>query len=442
MKEVTKQFASVFQFRKVSAFNYVFPPMKLPLLLVFTFCAHLSGYSEAGRIVKGELDLSNWDPHRESVVPLTGEWRFYWLDLLTTDQLDQNPFSFAQLSIPWNEQLIDGKTLPNVGYATYALRIKLPADLTEVAFEVPAVFNCYSFWINDKLICASGQVGSSPDKTIPRWKPNTVLVKVPAQTIHVVFQIANFQNTRGGCAEVMRIGEADHLIWLDGVYHTTGKTLVIFCALLWLTGMIIFYYSRPVNILYFSFLSLAYMLRFLFSDLYLAIDFGIDLPWIVAAKIEYATVPLIIITAAMFMGSIYPREFKKPAQVFFQITSLVSLALIIFVPSGGLMPLLTFLQILGLFLAAYSAYSIVQALLINRSGAWISALSMGAFVLVASYNIYAFIMVLDLNRTLIHAGYASALILCAISLFYRTPLRLKTESNQTLRYEDFFPADK
>jgi hypothetical protein len=64
-------------------------------------------------------------------------------------------------------------------------------------------------------------------------------------------------------------------------------------------------------------------------------------------------------------------------------------------------------------------------------------LSMGVLIIVASYNTYAFIMVLDLNRAFIHFGYACALSLAAFSLFYRTPLRIMQEENEILSYEDF-----
>ncbi|HCZ37702.1 MAG TPA: hypothetical protein DHV26_17420 [Cytophagales bacterium] len=108
------------------------------------------------------------------------------------------------------------------------------------------------------------------------------------------------------------------------------------------------------------------------------------------------------------------------------------------IPSEGLTPILLLLQVLGLSLAVYCSISILRAVVINRSGAWVTALSMVMFIVVASYNVYAFIMVLDLNRAFIHIGYASAISLAAFSLMYRTPLRLKQEDSEMLRYEDLY----
>lgn len=412
--------------------------MRAYLLLLYILLYQFSSAAENPVASKGELDLTNWNPKQLPTISLAGEWRFYWQELLSASQLNSRAYSLAQLTIPWNEQEIDGKVLSKNGYATYALQIKLPPSINEVAFAVPAVFNSYAFWVDDKLICNSGQVGKSEAETTPRWQPQTVRVKVTSPSVVVLFQIANFQNTRGGCAEVMRMGDAEYLSWLSDVYHTTGKTLVAFCALLFIGGIAVYYLTEAKGYLHLAFLCFAYMLRFLFSDLYLATDFEIDLPWIAAAKIEYATVPLIVFTAATFISGIYPKEFKRAARIFFQVSSAIALLSIVLIPSEGLTPILLLLQVLGLSLSVYCSISILRAVVINRSGAWVTALSMVMFIIVASYNLYAFIMVLDLNRAFIHIGYASAISLAAFSLMYRTPLRLKQEDSEMLRYEDLY----
>ncbi|MBX2899262.1 MAG: hypothetical protein KF775_06415 [Cyclobacteriaceae bacterium] len=413
--------------------------MKFLPPLLFGLCLSLGVQAAAlPEVVKGELNLDGWDSRQIPTIPLTGEWRFYWQQLLTASELASHPHSYAQLSIPWNEQLIDGKSFAKTGFATYALHIKLPAGITEIAFVVPAVFNSYAFFKDDELICKSGRVANNPQDALPKWQPQTVRVKVASTEATIVFQISNFENTRGGCAEVMRLGDPEYVIWLNDLYHTTGKLLILFCAVLFVAGLVIFYLTGARSFFHLSLLGLAFMLRFLFSDLYLALDLGIELPWLVAAKLEYATVPMIVIAATTFMAGIYPNEFRKFACIFFQVTSAILILAIILVPSGGLTPLLFLMQILGLTLAIYCTVTILRAMVINRSGVWLNALSMGVLIVVASYNIYTFIAVIDLNRAIIHSGYAIALSLSAFSLIYRTPLRLRQEESERLRYEDLY----
>jgi hypothetical protein len=103
-----------------------------------------------------------------------------------------------------------------------------------------------------------------------------------------------------------------------------------------------------------------------------------------------------------------------------------------------LSPLLLVLQVMGLALVLYTIFVIMKALIFPRTGAWVSALGTGVFALVGFYNIYAFITLIDLDRTIIHSGYALALILNVASLMYRTPLRLRTEEQDMLRFSDFY----
>lgn len=386
---------------------------------------------------QGMIDLRSWNTNDHPMISLDGEWQFYWNRLLLYSALKKERPSFAQLSIPWNEQLIDGKYLPNNGCATYALKILMP-PMDSVAFAVPAVFNSYAFYVNDKLICSSGKVGTSAAEMVPQWRPRTVSIAAPGDTLQVIFQIANFQETRGGCSERMQIGTTSYLVGMDSAYHTSGFALIILFLITTAVGFIIYFLVRSSGFLFLALLAFAYVIRFLFSDLYFYYDFGIDVNWAWAARIEYITIPLIVLFASLFMATIYPREFKRAILYVFVILNLSLILVIIFSPFSIFSTLLLILQVVGLALVLYTIYAILRALTFQRKGAWVSALSTGVFALVAFYNIYAFITATDLNRTIIHSGYALALILNVISLQYRTPVRLRSEEQDILRFSDLY----
>lgn len=410
----------------------------LSVILLVLLTSYEVFSADPGPVKRGVLDLRTWNYKENPVVALDGEWEFYWNRLLLFKDMPRNAKgSFAQVSIPWNEQLIDGKNLPKDGCATYALRILLP-KMDSVAFAVPAVFNSYAFWVNDELICSSGKVAIRQEEMIPQWQPQTVSVANPGDTLKVIFQIANFQHTRGGCAEIMRIGTTTYLQDLDSTYRTSGIALIILFFVTSLAGFIIYFILRSRGFLFLGLLSLAYTVRFLFSDLYFYYDFGIDTNWIWAAKIEYSTIPLIILAASFFMAALYPQEFKKTMLYFFAFTNAILVLVVFFSPSSMFSPLLVLLQVMGLALVVYTIFVVMKALIFPRTGAWVSALGTGVFALVGFYNIYAFITLIDLNRTIIHSGYAVALILSAVSLTYRTPLTLRTEEQDMLRFSDFY----
>jgi hypothetical protein len=387
---------------------------------------------------QGVLDLREWSSDEKPALSIDGEWEFYWNKLVLSKDVANNKIpTFAQLSVPWNEQLINGRSLPNDGCATYVLKILMP-EMDSVAFAVPAVFNSYAFWVNDKLICKSGQVGTSAATTVPRWRPNTVSVASPGDTLYVVFQIANFQQTRGGCSEQMRIGTTSYLQGMHATYRTSGIALIIFFTIASVAGFIIYFILRPPGFLFLAWLSLAYTIRFMFSDLYFYYDLGLNIPWQWAARIEYITMPFIVLCGALFLATIYPQEFKRVILYFFVSVNALLIVVIAFCPSSLFSPLVLALQLIGLALVMYSIYAILKALIFQRKGAWVSALGTGVFAMIGFYNIYVFIMMGDLNRTFIHCGYALALLLNVISLLYRTPVRLRHEEQDTLRFSDLY----
>jgi hypothetical protein len=414
----------------------ILPGMKARFAIIFLMITCLNAWSFDFR--HGTLDLTEWNTSTQPVISLNGEWEFYWNKLLLSRDLKRHQGALAQLSIPWNEQLIDGQYLPKDGCATYALRILLPPGMDNVSFAVPAVFNCYAFWVNDKLICSSGKVGTTAAETTPRWRPQTVSVATTGDTLRVIFQIANFQHTRGGCAEIMRIGTTSYLAKMDSVYHVSGMTIIILFLIIAVAAFSIYFIVRIPSFRFVTFLCLAYTLRFLFSDLYYYYDFNIDIGWEWAARIEYSTIPLIVLSASLFIANIYPLEFKKGILYFFVIADALLVVITFVTPLPLISPLLVVLQVVGLMLGGYTIYVVLIALIAQRKGAWVTAVGTGVFATVGFYNIYAFITLSDLNRIFIHSGYALAMVLNVVSLLYRTPMRLRSEEEDILRFSDFY----
>lgn len=89
---------------------------------IFTFFIFVSfSFSSFGQVfeevVRGKLDLRNWNPDTQPVVSLDGEWIFQWEQLLTWNELANGSKTYADFSTPWSEQLINGNKLPNNGFA-------------------------------------------------------------------------------------------------------------------------------------------------------------------------------------------------------------------------------------------------------------------------------------------------------------------------------------
>ncbi len=423
---------------EIPIFRKMIKPMRYVLTLLVL--PVLYGQAVASVPRQGVIDLRQWDPTVQPVVNLSGEWVFYWDALLGAKDINLDLPVYAQLSIPWSEQVIGGKELPGNGFATYYLRILAP-DVDSVAFWVPAVFNSYAFWVNDQLLAESGNVAADPSEMVPQWLPSTVSIPVTGDTLHVIFQIANFQNTRGGCAEVMRIGAKDHIERVSSMYEFSGLALIILFSLTGLSCCVIYFIFRTRAFLFLGLLAFAFALRFLFSDLYFYRYLLLKPSWAWVARLEYSSIPLIVVAGSFFMRSIYPQEFKRWALYTLVAINGVLIMVTVFAASSIFSPLLIFLQFAALMMLLYSLYVILNALIFGRKGALFSAFGALIFTLVGVYNIYAFLTLADLNRIIIHSGYAVALIFNVVSLLYRTPVRLLSEEQDILRFSDFYKED-
>lgn len=412
----------------------------LHALALMTLSVLMSLASPAQTPANGTLDLRSWDPTQTPTVNLNGEWAFFWKELILSDEARRRKPVYAQLSVPWSEQRIGGQYLENNGFATYYLRILTP-DVDTVAFAVPAVFNSYAFFVNDKLMAESGHVSADPADMVPRWLPATARVPVTSDTLHVIFQIANFQDTRGGCAEVMRIGDKDHVKKMWAMYEFSGLALIVLFGMTGLITSVIYFIFRTEAFLYLGLLAFAFTLRFLFSDLYFYRHFLMDPSWDTVARLEYCSIPLIVIAGSFFMRSIYPQEFRRWALYGLVALNGVLVAATVLVPSSVFSPLLVVIQFAALVMLLYSVYTILNAMIFRRRGAWVSAFGAFIFVSVGVYNVYAFLTLADLNRVLIHTGYFVALTLNLMSLIYRTPVRLRSEEQDILRFTDFYKEE-
>lgn len=405
------------------------------ILLIAAFGGHAQN---ADPVVKGKLDLRTWKAE-QGIVSLEGEWLFTWNALLQWDEIDPRKAALISFSRPWNEQLVNKAELPGTGFATYAAQILLPSWADSLALEVPAVYNAHELWVNDNLVCANGKVGTSETEMTPEWRPLTVKLKDIGDTLRIVFHVSNFHTSRGGPASAMRLGTIDELMNATDAYKLSARSLIIFFVALALLFFIFFVLSpNHIMLLYFSGLALTFGIRFLFSDYYPYYDFGIRLPWLLAARIEYISVPLMTTLGILFICSIYPLDFNRRVRVAFLVINLILIFFICLAPPSILSELLLLIQICTFAFLIYVIFAVSRALIYERPGAWLTAVGIVIFALAGIYNLFAIFYFMELNRIIIHSAYTLAMIMNALSLLYRTPIRIRQEEQNILRYSDLY----
>ena len=89
--------------------------------------------------IRGVMDLSDWNFERDGPVDLSGQWEFYWQQLLRPSDFHRAARSPIYIQVPgiWNGRIVRGHKLTGDGYATYRLRITMPLQRHLASGEKP-----------------------------------------------------------------------------------------------------------------------------------------------------------------------------------------------------------------------------------------------------------------------------------------------------------------
>jgi hypothetical protein len=171
----------------------------------------------------GILDLRDWNFTRSGIADLNGQWEFYWKSLYTPssfDTLSIKPSKFSNVPDFWNK-LIPGKGIfePGFGYATYRLKVLLPASHDSLALKFLTISSAYKLFINGKEILNVGEIGTSKQTAVASYTPAIVLVTPEKDQLDIIIQVSNFDYATGGIWDIVKVGtqEQIHKFWLKNI---------------------------------------------------------------------------------------------------------------------------------------------------------------------------------------------------------------------------------
>lgn len=171
-------------------------------------------------VQQGVLDLAWWNPDDNPVIPLDGEWEFYWNQLLTPDdfrQLSKLPdvggVSYMKVPSPWNGKLINGVKLPVYGAATYRMVLTGLSYSGELALKKTNIRFASEIYVNGRKLLADGQA-SGDNKSGYRSgnRPQLGVFSANQGRIEIIVQAANYDYVNSGIVDSLRFGSADRLI--------------------------------------------------------------------------------------------------------------------------------------------------------------------------------------------------------------------------------------
>jgi sensor histidine kinase YesM len=198
--------------------------------------------------IHGRMKLQDWDMQHTKVLPLDGEWEFYWEQLLTPeDFLSQNeskPELTGYMQVPglWNEKKFGGRETPVFGYATYRL------VLEEIPFrgmlglkKGNARFSC-RIYINGKELLSDGVPAEQASVYKSGNTPQLGLFSIEDGTVEILVQVANYEYINSGIPVSLEIGSEDDI--MHSYQKNNLLSLAVF-AILWTIALLhlIFFFA-------------------------------------------------------------------------------------------------------------------------------------------------------------------------------------------------------
>ena len=323
----------------------------------------------------GKIDLTNSPPNE--LIPLNGEWTFYWNQLLFPDEIQQHrPTTIIPLPKLWSNFVYEGgKAFPKQGYGTFLLTLNIHEQEVgkQKAIYMPTFLTAYKLYIDGKQMGKMGEVGISKETMKPKFSPQVITFIPKSKEVSILIQTSNFYHIKSGVQKEILYGDAELVIaFKEKAVAKNGFLFAIFILIS--LYHFLFYLNRKHEIrsLTFALFSFVIAVRILVIDQILLIKIFPDFNWTLEMKIEYLTVFFGFWLFIIFLKTLYPKESIAYIYRFsLLLTSGFSL-LVIFTPPIVFVRLLKPFGFVSFLLVIYFLYVMFIAMIRKREGARIS----------------------------------------------------------------------
>jgi signal transduction histidine kinase len=348
-------------------------------LLLLLLCGCMGAEQQPPMAAQGKLDLSGWDVVAKGPVELSGQWEFYWDQLLPASAFgSQQPLAgAAYLSLPasWNMEGEQRSFSGGSGVATFRLRVTTPQGLRQPMLRLDNITSAYALWVDGRLTATAGTLGLS--SLTERAEPSRQLVPLPPipdeapRTMELVLQVSNHHYRDGGVLAPILFGPAEAL--LAGERQATGFAMFLVGAL-FIMGVyhLALYCFRPATTAPLSFAAycLLWMLNYATSDTsgWVIRILAPSLPAHLLDQIALGSCMLSVPVGYYFFHTLYPREFSRRVFLYCAGTTGIFLALALGASSKILTTSVPLFYASTCGLILYSTARLYRALRLGREG--------------------------------------------------------------------------
>ncbi|MCG8378361.1 MAG: 7TM-DISM domain-containing protein, partial [Proteobacteria bacterium] len=310
------------------------------------------------------------------------------------------------------------------------LIITIPTDEMDYALYLEDYYCSYRLFVDGELVGTNGKVALKEVDYVPEWRPQVVDLGGRSKQMEIVFQIANYDHSKGGAKEAIRFGLADPIHSEFSTLETMAVLLSAFLVFLAIFFLIRFgFVSLDLASFYFSLFCLFYSYRIIGADLYVLHSIIPEYPWHIAILFEYCTLFISPFLFAKYIQSMYPEETHRQAINGLGLIGFAFIAVTIFTsPEIYTLLIEPFFIILMIYLI-YGFTVFIAAFLKKRDGSIYGILSVAIAFAVFSFLIFVYFGWLTRLIYASFLGYMVFLILQSIQLYTYSSKR-KIDINQ------------
>jgi signal transduction histidine kinase len=304
------------------------------LIAVFTPC--LTAKEPSPKAVKGVLDLQNITNPDHFILRLNGEWEFYWGKMLRPNDFKSGKYKpdfYAKVPSYWTSYLKEYVHTEKYGFATYRLRVLLPAGYRNpLGIDLPVFDSSYDIYLDGKYLGGNGVPGQSAEETKPEYKRNFFRVVPVSDTLKIIINVSNYHHRRGGFWLPVKLGTFTEV--QKRLANSWAADWAVISFLIGFSIFFLFFFAISSKERIMGFFSLAIFglaLRPLFTSHYLILNL-VNLDWTWIVRFEYISLFIVILGWSWFVSSLYPSLFIRIISRIYTVIYILSVILTLFLP--------------------------------------------------------------------------------------------------------------
>ena len=353
-------------------------------LTFFIACRKHSTSKIPPKAVNGVLDLNNWDLKKDGPIDLTGEWEFYWNNHLTPKDFFKSnpPQKTGLMRVPgcWNSYLLEGKPLSGDGYATYRLKVLMNDQKGSFALNRLDIGTAFNVYVNGEKIGFAGVAGKTVETAVPNFSQDVSDFISETNLVDIILQVSNFHHRLGGPWEVIRLGREKEIRKIRERRLVFDLFLCGSILIISLYHLCLFFLRRKDRSpLYFGIFCFLIALRLLATGERYFIHLFPGMDWELVFKIEYLAFYLAVPIFAMFVHSLFYREFSKRVLRIIQFFGIIFSCIVLLTPARIYSHTVQSYQIITVMSCIYGIYVLGLSSVRKREGAFL--FSIGFIVL-------------------------------------------------------------